>query len=100
MCRIDIAEQYIGLGNGGYTATLVIAHGAGQGARAFGTNLQRATPVYPDMRATPRTHFGKINRRNLEQIARAREKPRADHDARANRVLVRARYLTILDHRG
>ena len=97
--RVDVAEDDVGVGDRRCLAARVVAHRSGRGAGAFRADLQRAGGVEPHQRAAARSDFREVDRRHLEEVARAGEKARADHDARADRVLVRARHLAILDHR-
>ena len=99
MRRVEVAEKQVGIGDGGRLAPLVVAHRARRGAGALGPHLQRAGRVNPHQRAAARAHLGEIDRRHLEVIARAGEQARADHDARAHRVFLRARDFAVLDHR-
>ena len=52
------------------------------------------------MAAAAGADLGEIDRRHLQRVARAGQQPRADHDAGADGILLGARDLAVLDHRG
>src|SRR5262249_61875628 len=85
------AEQHIGIGQGWHVAALVVADRARLGTRALRTDLQGAARVDPYVRPAASTDLGEVDRRDFQSVARPREQARADHDAGADRIFVRAR---------
>ena len=97
---VQVAQDDVGVGDGRDPAAGVVANGPRRGAGALGPHLQRAAGIDPHVRAAARAHLGQIDGGNLERVAGARQQARADHDAGAHRVLLRAHHLAVLDHGG
>jgi hypothetical protein len=99
MCRVDVAEQDVGVSDCRRLAAQVVADRAWKSAGALRADLQCAAGVDPDMRAAAGPDLGEIDRRNFQRISSPRQQARADHNPGADRVFLSAGDLAVFDHR-
>src|SRR5687767_13357937 len=97
--RIEVTQDYVGIGQCRLLASLVIARRTGSGSSALRPDLQGTTTVEPGNAAPAGPYFGDVHGRHAQCIATALEQPMPDVHATAHLVLRRACQLSVFDER-
>ena len=97
---VEVAEQYVGVGDGGVLAAELVAGGAGEGAGALGADAEGAAAVDGGDAAAASADLGEVDGGDAEDVAAASEEAVADADAAADLVLGGLEHLAVLDDGG